>query len=102
MPALHISKPQKRKVQGEVSDYWYVRVTKTDGKRTWRTTACGSRKPRPHGRATTYGGDLPPLLQVESVPFESPERGAENAHGTVESACGGATSIPREPIGARA
>ena len=39
MPALHISKPQKRKVQGEVSDYWYVRVTKSDGKRTWRTTA---------------------------------------------------------------
>lgn len=39
MPALHISKPQKRKVQGEVSDYWYVRVTKSDGRRTWRTTA---------------------------------------------------------------
>ncbi len=39
MPALHISKPQKRKVQGEVSDYWYVRVTKSDEKRTWRTTA---------------------------------------------------------------
>ncbi len=63
---------------------------------------CGSRKPCPRGRATTYGGDLPPLDQVESVPFESPERGAENADGTVENARFDTTSIPREPIGARA
>ena len=63
---------------------------------------CGSRKPRPHGRATTYGGDLPPLLQVESVPFESPERVATNPHGTVESARSDTTSILRESVSARA
>ena len=38
MPALHISKPQKRKLQGEVSEFFYVRVTRSDGKRTWRAT----------------------------------------------------------------
>lgn len=44
MPALHVSKPQKRKVQGEVSDFWYVRVTRSDGKRTWRTTGTADHK----------------------------------------------------------
>ncbi len=44
MPALHISKPQKRKVQGEISDFWYVRVTKSNGKRTWRTTGTADYK----------------------------------------------------------
>ncbi len=44
MPALFVSKPQRRKVQGEITDFWYVRVTRSDGKRTWRTTATSDHK----------------------------------------------------------
>ena len=44
MPALFVTKPQRRKVRGKASRLWYVRVTRSNGKRTWRSTGTADHK----------------------------------------------------------